>query len=150
MAKKAISPVVAVVVLVGVAIMLGGLVSSWMSSFVQETSRNEACSITTMYTITEASANGSSGELRVKLKNIGKDDLYNFSFEANNGTVIDLLQATEPADTYKLRPGMTQYIRTNFTDYNISVENITNIDTVTVLTLSCPEYSPDPIKVENI
>ncbi len=150
MSKKAISPVIAVVVLVGVAIMLGGLISSWMSSFVQESSRNNACSITTMYTITDATVNESTGELIVRLKNVGKDTLYNFSMEVDNGTVIDLLPATAPADTYELGPGRTQLIRSNISNYNISRENITNIDTVTVLTKSCPEYSPEPINVENI
>ncbi|UCD03365.1 MAG: hypothetical protein JSV63_01890 [Candidatus Aenigmatarchaeota archaeon] len=150
MAKKALSPIVAVVVLVGVAILLGGLVSSWLGGFITESSKHDICTITTLYTISDAKVNETSGELVVRLKNSGKADLYNFSFEAENGTIIEVLKATSPDDTYKLGPGRTQLIRTNISNYNISRENITNIDTVKVLTASCPEYSPDPIKVENI
>jgi len=150
MAKKGISPIVAVVVLIGVAVMLGGLVSSWMSSFIDDSSKYDTCAIMTMYTISDAVVNESSGKLIVKLKNIGKSAVYNFTFEADNGTVLDIMPATSPADTYRLEPGRTQYIETNISDYNISKENITNIDTITVLTLSCPEYGPEPIKVTNI
>jgi len=150
MARKGISPIIAVVVLIGVAVMLGGLVSSWMSSFVTTSSKYDTCSITTMYVISEATVNETSGRLLVKLKNIGKSSVYNFTFEADNGTVLDVMPATSPVDTYNLEPGRTQYIETNISNYNISKENITNIDTITVLTQSCPEYGPEPIKVTNI
>ncbi len=150
MGKKGISPVVAVVVLIGVAVMLGGLVSSWISSFVIDSSKQDACAITTMYTISDAEVNQTSGKLRVTVKNTGKSAVFNFSIEADNGTVIDVMPATSPSDTYSLDTGMTQYIETNISDYNISRMNITNIDTITVLTQSCPEYTPKPIIVTNI
>ncbi len=150
MSRKGISPVVAVVILIGVAVMLGGLVSSWLSSFVNTNSKQNACAITTMYTITEATVNTTSGKLRLKVKNVGKSGVYNFSIEANNGTVIEVLRATSPPDTYILASGRTQYIETNISDYNISSMNITNIGTVTLMTRSCPEYTPEPIAVTNI
>jgi flagellin-like protein len=150
MARKGISPVVAVVVLIGIAVMLGGLVSSWISSFVMDSSQHDTCAITTTYTISDAQVNQTSGKLRVTLKNTGKDSVYNFSVEADNGTLIEVLAATSPADTYVLESGRTQYIQTNISDYNISRMNITNINTITVLTQSCPEYSPKPITVTNI
>jgi flagellin-like protein len=150
MVKKAISPIVAVVVLVGIAIMLGGLISSWIGSFVDESSKTGTCPMTTMYTISDAEVNETSGLLTVTLRNTGKDDIYNFSLEVDNGTLIELLQATSPSDTYILVPSRTQYIRTNITNQNITTSNITNIDTVTILTRSCPDYAPAAIKVENI
>ncbi len=150
MTKKGISPVVAVVVLIGVAVMLGGLVSSWMNSFVTKSTQHNTCAITTMYTISSATVNETSGRLLITVKNIGKSTVYNFTFEADNGTVIDVMQATSPAETYTLEPGRTQYVETNISNYNVSRQNITNIDTVTVLTESCPEYAPEPIKVTNI
>jgi flagellin-like protein len=150
MSRKGISPVVAVVVLIGVAVMLGGLVSSWLSSFVDTSSKQDTCAITTMYTITEATVNTTSGKLRLKVKNVGKSSVYNFSIEANNGTIIEVLRAMSPPDTYVLESGRTQYVETNISDHNISSMNITNIDTVTLMTRSCPEYAPEPITVTNI
>ena len=150
MTKKALSPIVAVVVLVGVAILLGGFISSWLGGFIKESSQQNTCTITTIYTMESATVNITSGELVVRLKNSGKSDLYNFSLEVENATMIDVLKATYPADTYRLQPGRTQLIRTNISNYNISSQNITNIQTVKVLTRSCPEYSPNPINVENI
>jgi flagellin-like protein len=150
MAMKGLSPIVAVVILIGVAVMLGGLVSSWLSSFVDQSSKYDACAITTLYTITDATVNATSGELKLKVKNVGKSAVYNFSIEVSNGTLIDVLPATSPPDTYRLESGRTQYIETNISDYNISRMNITNIGTVTLMTRSCPEYAPEPVTVTNI
>jgi len=150
MTKKGISPVVAVVLLIGIAVMLGGLVSSWLSSFIHQNSQQSTCALTTMYVISEAQVNESSGYLAVKLKNTGQSGISNFTFEVYNGTVYDALTATSPDDSYVLQPGRTQLIKTNFTDQSITSTNITEISTVTVISESCPEYSPEPIKVVNI
>jgi flagellin-like protein len=145
MARKGVSPVVAVVILVGLAVMIGGLVSSWLTSFVADSARQDTCAITTTYTLTEPTYNPTSGELKVRLKNTGNNELYNFTFEADNGTVIMLIPATYPNESYHVGSGRTQYVTGNVTDFNI-----TGVDEVTVLTASCPSYSPVAVIVRNI
>jgi flagellin-like protein len=146
MGKKGISPIVAVVVLVGLAVMTGGLVSSWITSFVQDSTRDaDTCAITTMFTISDASVNETSGELKVKVKNTGKDDIYNFTLEVDNGTLLKAFKATSPSETYRVSSGETQYIIGN-----ISPHNITSIDTLNVLARSCLGYYPEPVSVKNL
>jgi len=145
MPKKAVSPVVAVVILIALAIAVGGMVSSWLASFVFERTQQDTCAISTMYTILQASYNGSSGGVDIKLKNTGKDDLYNFTVEVDNGTVIASTAAYSPVSTYRLGPGKTQYVLANISD-----QNMTTADTVAVLVGSCLSYSPSPRKVTNI
>ncbi len=145
MKRKAISPVVAVVILIGLAVMTGGLLSSWVSSFITDSSRQDTCSITTMYTISDPVFNASSGEIKVRIKNTGNDAIYNFTFEADNGTDIELIPASSPAYDYTVGSGRTQYVISNS-----SFINMTTVETVTLLTESCPGYSPSPVRVKNI
>ncbi len=145
MARKGISPVVAVVILIGIAVMAGGLLSSWVSSFMSDSAKQDTCPITTMYTISEATYNSTSGGLMVKVKNAGNDQIYNFTFEADNGTEIVLVPAGYPAADFVLGGGRTQYV-----SGNASLYNITAVQTVTILTGSCPSYSPSPVKVADI
>ena len=139
------SPIVAVVILVGIAVMTGGLLSSWLSSFVSDSSKQDTCAITTMYTLSDATYDSVSGEIRVKLKNTGSVRLYNFTIEADNGTDISLVPATSPSQNYTLATGGTQYVAGNG-----SMHNITNVQSITVVTASCPGYSPSSVNVENI
>jgi flagellin-like protein len=145
MAKKGISPVIAVVILIAVAVTIGGVVSSWVNSLVTETAKQDTCSITTSYSISEARYNSSSGDIRIKIRNTGRDSLYNFTVEADNGTVIAHIVPTSPVPNQQVGPGMSQYIIANTTYYNI-----TNVKTVTVLLGCCTGYSSTPIKVTNI
>jgi flagellin-like protein len=145
MARKAISPVVAVVILIGLAVMTGGLLSSWVSSFITDSSRQDTCSISTMYSISDPTFDESSGEIKVKIKNTGNDAIYNFTFETDNGTDIVLIPASSPSPDLVVGSGRTQYVVSNSSYYNM-----TGVETVTVLTESCPGYSPTAVKVENI
>jgi len=145
MAKKAISPIIAIVILIALVITLGGIISAWLSGFVSDASQHDTCAITTLYALSDASYSASNGQIKVKVKNSGRDDLYNFTIEADNGTVIAIIQSSFPSATYKLSPGQSQYILANSSGYNI-----TNIDTIAVLVGSCPVYSSKPIKLINI
>lgn len=145
MARKGISPVVAVVILIAIAVMIGGLVSSWMSSFVSENTDQDMCAINTLYSITDITVNDSNGEIKLRLKNTGKLAVYNFSIEAENGTTFEIIPATSPAANYSIGPGETQYVIANTTGYNI-----TNIDTLTVISGSCSGYAPKHTKIINL
>jgi flagellin-like protein len=142
MARKAISPMIALVIMIAIVVTLGGMITSWLSGFVSESSQHDTCAIDTVYTLSDASYNASSGQIRVKVKNSGKEDLYNFTVEADNGTLIAIIPVTSPAQTYHLRSGRSQYILANSSAYNI-----TNIATITVITGSCTGYSPSPVNI---
>jgi flagellin-like protein len=142
MAKKAVSPIIAIVILIALVVGLGGLLSSWLSGFVSESTQSDTCAISTLYTSSEASYDPASGEIKIKVKNTGKLDIYNFTIEADNGTFIAFIPASSPIGTYKLGPGKSQYILANSSGFNI-----TNIDTIKVLVGSCPAYSPSPVDI---
>ncbi len=145
MARKAISPVIATVILIAIAVTLGGVLSSWMNSFVRETTDTETCAIRTLYTVTDATYDADSGEVRMKVRNTGSSPLYNFTMEADNGTVIVSLLAGYPAADFSLVAGQSQYVSANF-----SGQNITEIEKVTLLSGSCQSYSSSPVKVAHI
>lgn len=142
MARKAISPIIAIVIIIAIVVTLGGLLSSWLSGFVSESTQTDMCALNTMYTATEATHNETSGLIKLRVKNNGKYGIYNFSIEADNGTTIALIPATSPAPTYILGTGKTQYVQANSSGYNI-----TNIDNIRVLVGSCPAYSPSPVGI---
>ncbi len=142
MARKAISPLIAIVIMIAIVVTIGGMMMSWLTGFVSESSQQDTCAIDTVYTLSEASHNASSGQIRVKVKNSGKHDLYNFTIEADNGTLIAIIPATSPGQSYRLPPGRSQYILANSSGYNI-----TNIATITVITGSCPGYSPSSVNI---
>lgn len=145
MRRKGVSPVVAVVILIGIAVITGGLLSSWITSFVSDSAKQDTCSINTMYTLSDVTYNATSGEIKLKVKNTGTVKLYNFTIEADNGTDIFLAQASSPDPSYLVDTGRAQYVAANF-----SPENMSNILTITVLTQSCKGYSPAHTEVGNI
>jgi flagellin-like protein len=145
MAKKAISPLIAIVVLVALVVTLGGLLSVWLSTFFYDVSEHDRCAITTMYTLTGPTYNKTSGEIKAKVKNTGRDDLVNFTIEVDNGTVFAIIPVSSPADTYVLSPGRSQYVLANATFYNV-----TNIDTIKLLVASCRTYASSAVNVANI
>lgn len=143
MGRKAVSPIIAVVIIIAIVVALGGILSSWLGGFVSDSTQTDTCAINTMYTASEASHNENTGEIRAKVKNSGKYGLYNFSIEADNGTVIVFIQATSPSPTYILGSGKTQYVLANSSGHNI-----TNIDKIKVLVGSCQVYSPSPVDIQ--
>jgi flagellin-like protein len=142
MPKKAISPLVAIVILIAIVITLGGVISAWLNNLVADTSQQDTCAITTMYSLSDVSYNATNGEIKVKVKNTGKDDLHNFTVEADNGTLIIPIPANSPAETYKLGPGKSQYVLANSSEYNI-----TNVNSIKVLVGSCLGYSSSAVNI---
>jgi flagellin-like protein len=145
MGSKGLSPIIAVVILIGIAVMAGGILSSWVTSFVSDSARQDTCAITTMYTLSEATYNASSGIVKVKVKNTGSVSLRNFSIEADNGTQMGRAPASFPDPSYSVGSGMAQYVVAN-----ASNGSVTNVISITVLTESCKGYSPMPVEVGNI
>jgi len=142
---KGLSTIVAAIILIALVVTAAGIVGSWITNFVTQTTNADTCAVTTTYTVTDAYYNSTSGEIRVKLKNTGKSDLFNFTVEADNGTLIASVGAYSPLASFRLGQGKSQYIMANIND-----TNMTNVDTVKVLAGSCTSYPPSPVRVVNI
>ena len=145
MTKKGLSPLIAVVILVGLAVTVSGLVSSWLGTFVTESTTSSTCVLNTIYTMSGTTYDTTTGQIKTKIKNAGTLSIYNFTFEADNGTDIATFPASAPSATVRITPGQSQYVKAN-----ASLYNITNINTITLLVKSCPGYAPSAVSVENI
>ncbi len=110
---KAISPVVATVVLVAAAILIGSVAVVWVSGFVsQQTLRatESACGLDIQYTLSGAQVN-STGGVRVALTNTGQKAVGNFTveLELTNGSIFRV-PAPIPAATDNLTTSQTDFV----------------------------------------
>ena len=87
---KGISPIIATVMLIVVAVSLGALISTWATSWVsdQTNSPDITCSVDTRYVLESAKWNysGNANKLLVKIRNQGPVKIYNFSATLENST----------------------------------------------------------------
>lgn len=89
--RKGISPIIAVVLLIAIAISLGILVSNWATQwvFTEISSPERACGLDTDYIIERAVFNETGDDqLWIKITNKGNVELYGFGIEMDNGTRI--------------------------------------------------------------
>lgn len=77
---KGISPVVATVIMIAVAVAVGVMVSTWVTHLIEDqTSQSQLCAIDTLYNIESAKFNLSgSNQLWLKVTNKGEEELYGF------------------------------------------------------------------------
>jgi len=89
-AYKGISPVVATVLLVAVAITIGIMVTTWVTQLVtKQTDPSSLCALNTNYIINYARFNfAGDNQLVVKLTNKGIDGIYGLGFIVENDTRI--------------------------------------------------------------
>ena len=99
MTRKAVSPVVAVVLLIGVAVSMGILVTTWVTHWVtvQTTGVSLSCAVDTNYIIESANYNSTgNNHLRLKITNKGERKIYGFGAVLDNGTLIMRLNSSDP------------------------------------------------------
>lgn len=99
MSRKGVSPVVASVLLVAVAVSLGILVTTWLTHWtgVQMTAPDIVCSLDTNYVIDSAVFNETADAmLYVKITNKGSQELWGFGADLDNGTDILGLNSSDP------------------------------------------------------
>jgi len=130
--RKGISPVIAVVLLVAVAISLGMLVTSWITHLYYDISGGEsACAINTNYVIDSAQWNqttkslGYNSTLLIKITNKGKLKLYGFGVEMLNGTRIvefeaNIVDQGGISSTNKLEREHSVYLLVNMTNSTLN------------------------------
>ena len=137
--KKGISPVVASVILVAAAVLIGAVATVFVSSFVGQktTQANTAgCAVTNQFTISDAQIN-STGAVRVKLTNSGQGTVSNFTIEVTltNGTIERKL-ALSPTNTTNMTSGQSTFVMSNV--FDASVDNL--VSEVKVTSNTCKQF----------
>lgn len=137
---RGISPVIAAIILIGLAISVGIMVSSWVTHMVdQQTGENAFCKLNTNYIIETTEFNRSgANELLMKVTNKGTYELYGFGVEVDNGTYVvqfnstDTRISTSPAisSTGKLKQEHSAYITTSMAGYTALARTATKIKLV--------------------
>jgi flagellin-like protein len=162
---KGISPVIAVVLLVAVAISMGMLVTSWITHLYYDISGGEgACAIKTNYVIDSAQWNQTSKSARynstllIKITNKGELKLHGFGAEILNGTRIVNFDSGEVdqggiSSTNKLDRERSTYLLVNLTNssfnypaFGISLLTSDEVS-VKVTNLACAAVSAETTSV---
>jgi len=94
--KKGISPVVASVILIAVAVSITVIVSTWVTHLIQDqTGSTKTCAINTLYNVENAKFNVSGEyQLWLKITNENEYGIYGFGVVMDNGTKIISLNSS--------------------------------------------------------
>jgi FlaG/FlaF family flagellin (archaellin) len=165
--KRAVSPIVSVVILIVISLSIASFIAPWMYELVLTTTnetgsstqqqircRNAGLDFDSAYgnygVQSNFSGNVSANQtdwIRARVVNTGNLDLYGFSFEVTleNQSVLEIkhyesTDATEMTASYPLRPFRSAIIEANIT-YDIN-ESITTLKEVKVLNSVCAEVAP--------
>jgi flagellin-like protein len=94
---KGISPIIATVLLIAVAVAIGVLVSTWITRWTLEqtqTAETATCATTTIYDVSDAAYNTTTQMLTLIVTNKGSSAVYNFTIEAVDNTTAIKLNVT--------------------------------------------------------
>jgi len=152
--KQGISIMIGYVLLVSIAIIMGGVMYTWMKSYVPSDSLE--CPEGTSLIIKSYEYNCSSQELNITLKNNGRFDIGGYFVHASdnlNQTVanIDLSQALfNTGDVYKYKSAvLISQANKNAFNPNNETTNIFNVSTLNVDNLTSIEITPVRWQREN-
>ncbi len=142
---KGISPIIAVVILIGFTLTIGVLVSSWITQLStqqtteSETTLSECKGLMYSFSKLDVTYTTSDHILTIKVTNIGTKDIYGFSVEVANSTYIagDVPIVQNVLETDPLRPQGSAYIKADLTNYL----EMGKLEYVKVLNSVCPTYS---------
>jgi hypothetical protein len=125
---EGVSPIIAVVILIGLAVAVGITLSSWVTHMVQQqTGESSFCKLNTNYIISSAGFNRSgANELTMKITNKGTFSLYGFGVEVDNGTMVAQFNSTNSrlssspptSSSGKLRQEQSVYLTLNMSGYD--------------------------------
>ena len=93
---KAFSPIISVVILVGIVVALGIILSSWATQWVSNNieSASSSCVTTTSYRIDEITYDNSTQTLKVIVTNIGNKGVYGFGLQLYTNNEIESYNST--------------------------------------------------------
>ena len=100
---KAISPVIATALMIGIAVVIGVVVSGYSTQFTltQTGGQSVTCSLKSIYSVDKAEFSEITRLLTVKITNKGSQGIYGFEIEASSGTDIQTVtpESVTPAIT---------------------------------------------------
>jgi len=124
---KGISPIIATVLLIVVAISVGVLATTWIRNWVMEQTSQElsSCVLDTEYQVDSTEYNATSKLLKLKVTNKNSRNLWGFGVMIDNGsTVLDVAYNSSNitlspsiTSTSKLDRERATYLTLNLTDY---------------------------------
>ena len=152
MGMKGISPVIASVLLIGITVAVGVMLSSWITHWIGTRTQDisGACATSTNYRIDSVRFQTSANNMTIMLTNLGTVELYGFSVQVMNAT--DVLVYNSSDTKFKISPNITQgsplkqqrsaIIVVSMTgDYDSGLGRTT--DQVKILNSACPAYSAE-------
>ncbi len=151
---KGVSPVVAVVIMVAVAIMLTVFVSSWvMENISKQTGTSPDCSVHTQYIIDSAKFKSSNNQTRVVAINKGEESIYGFSLQIENGTdmqtITGITESPATNSSSRLGKGRSVFITyTSIGNYNRTL-GLTMTE-LKVMNTGCPEVFEETETIDQI
>jgi hypothetical protein len=152
MGMKGISPVIASVILIGISIAVGVLLSSWVTHWVSSRTQeaNNACVTSTNYKIDEASFNSETNIITLVITNLGSTEIYGFSVQIMNKT--DPQEYNSENSNFIISPDITQSnplkqqrsaIITFKMEDDWNVTLVKTADIIKVLNKACPAFSAE-------
>lgn len=142
---KGISPLIAIIVMMGVAITIGVLISNWVTQWSTENleTTTASCSLNTNYVIDSAVFKNSTSTVIIKVTNKNSKQLYGFSAQIENASNILVYNASDGNVTYspnvtssnKLLRGRSVFVFLNLTRHPSMGTSATNVK---VFNEACP------------
>ena len=151
MGKKGISPVIASVLLIGITVAIGVMLSSWITHWISNKTQDisSACATSTNYKIDSVIYSAATKNMTIMLTNMGSVELYGFSVQIMNGTEVIVYNYTDTK--FKISPNITQDMPLKQQRSAIIIVSLDNsgyeaglgetADMVKVLNSACPAFS---------
>lgn len=152
MGMKGISPIIAAVLLISITVVVGVMLSSWITHWVnaRTTEAGSACVTSTNYNIDSAKFKNSTANMTLILTNRGRTNIHGFTVQILNGTHVIVYNSTDP--NFGMSPNVTEdtpleeqrsAIIIIHMDgvYNSTIGN--TADQVKVLNKACPAFSAE-------
>jgi len=152
MGMKGISPVIASVLLIGIAVAVGVLVSSWITHWVSTRTQqaSSACVTSTNYKIDSATFGLTTNNMTITITNLGSTELYGFSVQIMNTTSVSVYNSSDAE--FSMSPNITQSSplreqRSAVIILNMNGDYASNLgktaDRIKVINNACPTFSAE-------
>lgn len=145
--RKGVSPLIAVIILLAIAITTGIVISNWVNNFIFRSTSDISvhCATSANYIIEFAQYDSATTTLTVKVTNKNSIGLYGFGAEVQNFTAIESFRSNEvttsPGDLAvdnRLRQEQSAFIYIDMADHTPLAETAT---TVVITNEACPSVS---------
>ena len=134
---KGLSPIIAIIVMMGVAITVGILISNWVTQWTTEhlDTTASSCALNTNYVIDSVIFKNSTYTLTIKVTNKNSKSLYGFSVQVENTTEILLFNSSDGNVTFspnvtstnRLLRDRSVYIKVNLTRHPTMGSSLTTV-----------------------